>query len=271
MTDSASRESFERWSDWWQSRRCVVGDISPPLVDSEYARTEDAEAEAAAQDFYAAYLPLLEDLYPGYYTEAEPLADADTLERHHALVSDAFPGVPLLATLPHHTPSELDALADVVDIWAAPTWSSPAVTAFYRTRATAGDEIWPLLDDDLGPSVALRTRSLLWTLYDEDFGGVSLGSVINPWTRVRRVHGDTWVGTTTLFWPGEAAVYGDVSLEHLRDGLEDHALLRYAADAEVDVSEALRAVTGTRYQTRTDDPDVLLDAREQIADALESR
>ena len=154
-------------------------------------------------------------------------------------------------------------LDPVVDIWAGmiASKSDDEALDFLERKASEGEQVWPYIHGDFGPSFALRTRNFFWFLHSRGFNGVSLWSV-NGWNRsdppLRR-EGNAWAGYSTLFWPGDRHLVPCLALEHIRDGIEDREyLLLHDARYGKDATRRLVARVVRDYYDLRADPDVLL-------------
>jgi hypothetical protein len=180
-----------------------------------------------------------------------------------------------------------------VDIWVVGPAAYAAAPERVRAAAAGGAEIWgttALGGDGAGSPAWLLDRPPIGYRLLPGYVSQGLGlkgllywaadhwPSADPWTDVeyRSRDGQAWPGEGLLAYPGGPAgvqgVVPSIRLKHVRDGVEDHALLALARAAGVPgVAREIEAVGGRDWHGWTRDPAVLEASRRRIGEALDGR
>ena len=290
---------FKKWARWWKNKGLHVNTVTPYAYSISYSKMGRAEDRDRALEFYRTYLPVLHELgierevYERTYDEPfkRNLEGVPWVRRHGKFAHEHFGSVPVYTSYGHPSMEMFREIDDATDIWAGIPIDrqEPKAEQFLIEKAKAGEQVWPYIHSEFGPSFSIRTRSYFWYLHRRGFNGVSLYT-LNYWDHKqppKRVEKNIFAGSSVLMWPGEKNMMCSLTMDHIRDGIEDREYLlmlerlleNASQDTSVSPEKRIQAETVLRnninaiapdYFDRCQNPQELYEARENIARAIAS-
>lgn len=244
--------------------------------------SQEGKRRTAARDFAAAFAPVAGTTFALPVDEPNARTYAQ-LNRAAAQLASARPRIPVLATEAPH-PDALKAIGRSVDIWAPPIWDLfkvPKGVAAVRAQGkrvwwyTYGSDTQRYTPNVLIDKPATEPRVMGWLAAKEgvegffywglnNWGGANYHSPWdNPWYLSHTRAADTCGpggevggnGEASLIYPsGDPSdpAIGSLRLEALRDGAEDHSLLRILQRADPGFYRHVMAGVSTPYTGRSE-------------------